>query len=182
MRRAITIAVILGLTLSCSRSRVGDEGGGRWLEVASATGSIPAGTPATTECRWDLLCERVQTHAVETISGPVRLVCEGAATLLFVEYHAGREPWSGNTHVCSGEEPSGIFLVPDGEIGFYLYGVSRADSVVPLVWAVAVQVWDGRWVEPDCARGSPRRPPGAWETCGEGPTGFALPAPAPAEG
>jgi hypothetical protein len=84
------VAVILALTFSCTRSRFGDEGGGRWLEVASATGSIPAGTPTTTECRWDLPCERVQTDAVRTISVPVRLVCEGAATLLFVEYHRPR--------------------------------------------------------------------------------------------
>jgi hypothetical protein len=180
MGRNLALAVLLAVALSCTGSAdTPTSGRDRWFEVASATGSIPAGAPATTECRWDLPCDLVRTDAFETGSGPIRLVCEGDATYLFVEYHPGPEPSSGNTHVCSGDMPSAIFLVPEAETGFYLYGVSRAQQNVPLEWTVSVQVWHGRWVEPDCANRSTRRPRGAWETCGEGPTGFALPAPTP---
>lgn len=180
MERRVALAGLLAIAVSCtatSNTPIGERD--RWLDVASATGSIPAGAPATTECRWDLPCESVRTNAFEMESAPVRLICDGDATFLFVESHAGVEPWSGNAHACSDERPSAIFLVRGGEVGFYLFAVSRQDPDVPLEWAVAIQVWHGPWVQPDCVNHSTRLPRGAWEMCGEGPPGLGVPASTP---
>jgi hypothetical protein len=82
MGRNLALAVLLAVALSCTGSAdTPTSGRDRWFEVASATGSIRAGAPATTECRWDLPCDLVRTDAFETGSGPIRLVCEGESSL-----------------------------------------------------------------------------------------------------
>jgi hypothetical protein len=155
-----------------------------WREITSATGTIRVQEARVTECRWDLPCQRGSTEAFETTGGPLKLSCTGRPDLLFVEYFHGPEPTSGNSAMCPSDGISAILWVPSGRTAsFYLEAARVPRDAVPgqaLTWSLAVQVWEKPWRKPTYEKDRSGVPRGLWAMCGDGPLGFAVPAPTPA--
>lgn len=172
-------ALVFALLISACRSGPPTEG---WIEVARASGVVP-NQSGVTECRWDLPCQQVESGVFSTTGRPLRLVCTGRVDLLFVEYFHGPEPHSGNGWLCPSEGTSSILLLPPrSRASLYLAAARvppRDAGEDRLPWSLSVQEWKGLWRKPDCHRDRRRVPSGLWAICGDGPTGFAIPAPTP---
>jgi len=110
--------------------------------------------------------------------------CTGRPDLLFVEYFHCPEPTSGNSAMCPSDGISAILWFPSGRtVSFYLEAARVPRDAVPgqaLTWSLAVQVWEKPWRKPTCEKDRSGMPRGLWAMCGDGPLGFAVPAPTPA--